>query len=69
MNDASEAVPSAGINADHAGSPPRLGVIWRQQRLAKAIRAILDGIDWIGRLVVVAALISELSVVITDLTI
>lgn len=58
------------LNSNHALAPGSgRGVIWRREALAKAIRRALDLIDVAGRAVVVAALIGELSVVLTDITI
>lgn len=45
------------------------GVIWRRRALATALRRILDLLDLAGRAVVVAALIGELFVVLTDISI
>ncbi len=44
-------------------------MIWRRERLAIGIRRTLNGIDSTARIVVVVALLSELGVVITDVTI
>jgi tripartite ATP-independent transporter DctM subunit len=69
VNDVGEDAVLASVTTDHAGGALRTGVIWRQARLASVIRNMLDGIDWIGRIIVVAALVGELLVVMTDLTI
>lgn len=45
------------------------GVVWRSRALAMVVRRTLDLIDVVGRVVVVAALIGELSVVLTDISI
>lgn len=44
-------------------------MIWRRERLAIGIRRTLNGINSTARIVVVVALLSELGVVITDVTI
>jgi len=45
------------------------GVIWRRRSLATALRRILDRLDLAGRAVIVMALLGELSVVLTDISI
>jgi tripartite ATP-independent transporter DctM subunit len=51
-------------------APPRgRGMAWHNERLASGIRWLLDGIDSTARYIVVAALLSELGVVLTDVTI
>ncbi len=42
---------------------------WRGGRLASGARAIIQGIDSVGRVALVLALLGELSVVLTDITI
>jgi len=44
-------------------------MIWGRERLAIGIRRALNGIDSAARIVVVVALLSELGVVMTDVTI
>jgi len=45
------------------------GIVWRNARLAFAIRRAFGSIDTAARYIVVVALLSELSVVLTDVTI
>lgn len=61
---------TAGLTPHHALAPDSgRGVIWRSRALANGIRRALGLIDVAGRTVVVAALIGELSVVLTDISI
>ncbi len=69
MNAASEGQLLATIAAGHSAPSPGRGVVWRYKRLARGIRFVLDGVDRVARVIVVAALLGELSVVITDITI
>jgi tripartite ATP-independent transporter DctM subunit len=45
------------------------GMAWRNARLALGMRRLLEGIDKAARTIIVAALLSELSVVLTDVSI
>jgi len=60
---------SAAATNDPVAAPPGRGLVWRSERLATGIRHGLNGIDSAARLVVVLALLGELSVVLTDVTI
>ena len=61
LSTAAATVPSAPVQGR--------GIVWRSERLALGIRRLLDGIDASARYIVVVALLSELSVVLTDVTI
>jgi tripartite ATP-independent transporter DctM subunit len=59
----------AAASTDRAAPLAGRGLIWWSPQLAVAIHSALDRIDSIARLVLVVALLSELSVVLTDVTI
>ncbi len=69
MDAASEGHVSSAAVADPAAPLKGRGMIWRRERLAIGIRRALTGIDSAARIVVVVALLSELGVVMTDVTI
>ena len=55
---------------DHAAAPPAgRGAIWRSKTVATGLRKGIDILDLAGRTVIVIALLSELTVVLTDVTI
>jgi tripartite ATP-independent transporter DctM subunit len=66
---ASEDPLLATVDAALAVPLPGRGVVWRRKRLATGIRYVLNGIDSAARIIIVMALLSELSVVLTDVTI
>jgi tripartite ATP-independent transporter DctM subunit len=65
---------SEGLSVTAAGAvqvalPPAAGLLTRHPRAAANLRGALRGIDLVARIVVVAALLGELAVVLTDVTI
>jgi Tripartite ATP-independent periplasmic transporters, DctQ component len=65
----SEGLPVRAAGAVQAALPPAAGLLARQPRVAAGLRAALHGIDLVARIMVVAALLGELAVVLTDVTI
>ena len=68
MDTASEDPLLAAVDAVLAVPLPGHGVVWRRKRLATGIRYALNGIDSAASIIIVVALLSELSVVLTDIT-
>jgi tripartite ATP-independent transporter DctM subunit len=66
---ASEGQLPAAVANDPAAPPRGRGVVWRSERLATGTRYALNGIDSAARVIVVVALLSELGVVLIDITI
>ena len=69
MTAGSEGQASAAIAPDHSAPLTGHGLTWRQSRAALTARRALDVIDRTARVLVVTALIGELTVVLTDITI
>ncbi len=68
MNASEEA--RLAIAADDASAPlVGRGVMWRSKSFAGAVTKTIDTFDFAGRAVIVIALLSELTVVLTDVTI
>jgi len=65
----SEGQASAAIAPDHSAPLTGHGLTWRQSRAALTARRALNVIDRTARVLVVTALIGELTVVLTDITI
>ena len=69
MGAGSEGLSVTAAGAVQVALPPAAGLLARHPRAAANLRAALRGIDLVARVVVVAALLGELAVVLTDVTI
>ncbi len=69
MDATSEGPPLATVATNPSAPPRGRGIVWHNERLAAGIRRLLDSIDSSARYIVIAALLSELAVVLTDVTI
>jgi tripartite ATP-independent transporter DctM subunit len=69
VNAAAEGPSAATVGTDSSALAPAAGSLLAHRRLTARLRGALQALDWIARGVVVAALLGELSVVLTDVTI
>ena len=69
MEAGSEGLSVTAIGTVRVALPPAAGLLAHHPRIAAGLRGALQGIDRMARVVVVAALLGELSVVLTDVTI